>query len=90
MNTKKPFWLPKVELKRENRWTDSGRGTRAEQPYRRVVLESHQICREMVLVRRRQVGGASAGGEVAIDDGDGKRQPLSCCDLRQRAETLMS
>jgi hypothetical protein len=31
-------------------------------------------------VRRRQVGGASAGGEVAIDDRDGKRQPLSCCD----------
>jgi hypothetical protein len=31
-------------------------------------------------VRRRRVGGASAGGEVAIDDGDGKRQPLSCCD----------
>jgi hypothetical protein len=26
------------------------------------------------------VGGASAGGEVAIDDGNGKRKPLSCCD----------
>jgi hypothetical protein len=26
------------------------------------------------------VGGASAEGEVAIDDGDDKRKPLSCCD----------
>jgi hypothetical protein len=26
------------------------------------------------------VEGESAGGEVAIDDGDDKRQPLSCCD----------
>jgi hypothetical protein len=31
-------------------------------------------------VRRRRVGGASAGGEVAADDGNDKRQPLSCCD----------
>jgi hypothetical protein len=31
-------------------------------------------------VRRRQVGGTSAGGEVAIDDGDDKRHPLSCCN----------
>jgi hypothetical protein len=32
-------------------------------------------------MRRRHMGGASAGGEVAIHDGDGKRQPLSCCDV---------
>jgi hypothetical protein len=30
------------------------------------------------------VGGASAGDEVATDDGDDKRQPLSCCDGAQR------
>jgi hypothetical protein len=57
MNTKKTFWLHKEELERENRWTDRGRGNRAEQPHRHVVLASHRICHEMALVRRRQVEG---------------------------------
>jgi hypothetical protein len=76
----KMIWIPKnlfgylKESSREkNRWTHRGRGTRAEQSYRRVVLASHRICHEMTLVRRRQVRGASAGGEVAIDDGDAKQ-----------------
>jgi hypothetical protein len=66
---KKPFWLPKGELERENRWTGL---------HQRVVVASHRICREMVLVRRQQVGGVRAGGEATIDGGGGKRQPLSC------------
>jgi hypothetical protein len=68
---KKPFWLPKGELERENRWTGWERGIGAEQPHRCVIVASRWICREMALMRRQQVGGLRAGGKAAIDvDGD--------------------